>query len=112
MDKQTRSEKNREKKKYWRSHIGAWKKSGLSQIDYCKRNNLSRHRFTYWKNRDNKKPTPMTFIPVLSKASPPSFLSNNIAPLKILIGDQYRIEIGDGFSPDTLTRLMDTLERM
>lgn len=112
MDKQPRSEKNRKKKEYWTSHIKEWKKSGLSQIDYCKQNNLSRHRFTYWKCKGDKKSKSMTFIPVLHKPSPTLPIINSTAQLKVLIGDQYRIEIGDGFSPDTLSRLMYTLERM
>ena len=112
MDKQTRAEKNRKKEEYWRSHIQAWKKSGLKQIDYCRKNNLSRHRFTYWKCKCNKKSESMTFIPVLSKSSWMPTIINNTAPLKVLIRDRYRVEVGDGFSTDTLSKLIHTLEGM
>ena len=112
MDKQTRVEKNREKRKYWQSHIEAWKQSGLSQIDYCRENNLSRHRFTYWKCKGDKKSESIRFIPVLPKPILSSFSIANTAPLKVIIGERYRIEIGDGFSPDTLLRLMGTLEKL
>ena len=112
MEKQTRAEKNRERAEYWQSHIKAWRKSGLSQIDYCRNNNLSRCRFTYWKCKEDKKSNPMTFIPVLHKPSKVTPIIDTTAPLKVLIGDRYRIEIGDGFSPETLSRLMYTLERV
>jgi hypothetical protein len=112
MEKQTREEKNRKKAEYWRSHIEVWRKSGLSQIDYCRNNNLSRCRFTYWKCKDDKQSKPMTFIPVLHKPSKIPRTVKNTAPLKVLMGDRYRIEIGDGFTPETLSRLMYTLERM
>ena len=112
MDKQTSAEKNRVRKEFWRAHIESWKKSGLSQIDYCKENNLSRHRFTYWKGKGNKKPVPIKFIPVLQKASSSFRIKDSKSPLKVIIGERYCIEVGDGFSPDTLTRLMYTLEKM
>lgn len=112
MDKQARAEKKRLKQEYWRSHITGWKKSSLSQIDYCKQNNLSKHRFTYWKCKEHKKSAPISFIPVIQSPIRSTSSKNIIAPLKILFGDRYRIEIGDGFSSDTLSRLMDTLERI
>ena len=112
MDKRTRKEKNREKQEYWRSHIKAWEESGLSQVDYCRENNLSRHRFTYWKCKGDKKTVSMTFVPVLSKPSNQHSIMHNTAPLKVLIGDRYRVEVGDGFSPDTLSRLMEALKRI
>ena len=112
MDKQTRAEKNREKREYWKSHIEAWKNSNLSQVEYCRQNDLSRHRFTYWKCKGDKKSEAIRFIPVIPKF-PSSFrLKDSIAPLKVIIGDRYRIEIGDGFSSDTLLRLMGTLGRL
>ena len=112
MDKQTRSEKNKEKQEYWNSHIEAWKQSGLSQIDYCIQNDLSKHRFTYWKCKKHKESAPIKFVPVLPKPILSSFSINDTVPLKVIIGDRYRIEIGDGFSSDTLLRLMCTLERL
>jgi hypothetical protein len=112
MDKQTRAEKSREKGEYWNSHIEAWKKSGLSQVDYCRENNLSRHRFTYWKCKGDKESEFLRFVPVLPKPILSPFSIANTAPLKVIIGERYRIEIGDGFSPDTLLRLMGTLGRL
>ena len=112
MDKRTREEKNRKKAEYWRLHIEGWRKSGLSQVDYCRSNDLSRHRFTYWKCKGDKKTKHTTFIPVLHKPSKITPIISNTAPLKVLIGDRYRIEIGDGFSSDTLSRLLHSLERM
>ena len=111
MDKQTRSEKNGEKREYWNSHIEAWKQSGLSQIDYCRQKDLSRHRFTYWKCKRDRESDPIRFVHVLPRPILSPFSINDTAPLKVIIGDRYRIEIGDGFSSDTLLRLIGTLER-
>ena len=108
MEERSIKERNREKAIFWADHIKRWEGSGLSQIDYCRANNLSRHHFTYWKCKNNKKNNPVKFIPVVPKSSPPS-LSNNVEPLKVQIGDRYRIEVGEGFSEKTLARLINAL---
>lgn len=108
MEETNVKEKNNQRASYWNNHINNWKDSGLSQIDYCRKNNLSRHRFTYWKIKNTKKRSPVTFIPIVSKASATP-LNNSRSPLKVQIGDKYRIEVGEGFSGETLSRLIKTL---
>ena len=36
---------------YWKGQTEAWKGSGLSQIKFCQANNLSFHRFVYWRRK-------------------------------------------------------------
>ena len=107
MTEQSRSEKNREKQGVWSSHVEAWKNSGLSQIDYCRQHNLSRNQFTYWKCKLDKKHELVTFVPISGN----SVLSRNQTPIKLNIGC-YQIEVGDGFTPETLTNLISTLGRL
>lgn len=59
MAEQSRKEQNREKRRTWTAHIEAWKNSDLSQVEYCREKNLSRHQFTYW-NCKLKKKDPVT----------------------------------------------------
>ena len=112
MAEQPREEKNRKKQEFWSSHIESWKGSGLKQIDYCRENNLSRHRFTYWKCKLNKKIEPLTFIPIPGNTIRSQIDLNNQATLKLNIGGSYQIEIGDGFSSETLSSLIRTLGRI
>ena len=111
MAEQTREERNREKQQFWASHIDLWKNSGLNQIEYCRQNELSRCQFTYWKCKLNKKVDPVTFVPVLGKSDHSQISFKNKAPIKLITGS-YQIEIGDGFSPDTLSTLLRTLGRL
>ena len=32
----------------WQTIVADWQKSGLSKIQYCKNNNLSRYKLSYW----------------------------------------------------------------
>lgn len=109
MTEQTREDKNREKQEFWASHIESWKGSGLKQVEYCRHHNLIRHRFTYWKCKLYKKIEPLAFVPIPGNAIRSQIHSNNQASLKLNIGGVYQIEIGDGFSPDTLSNLVRTL---
>ncbi len=36
---------------YWKQQVEAWKLSGLSQNQFCKTNELSYHRFVYWRGK-------------------------------------------------------------
>ena len=36
---------------YWKQQVEAWKLSGLSQNQFCKANELSYHRFVYWRGK-------------------------------------------------------------
>ena len=36
---------------YWQGHINCWRTSGESQASFCKANELSYHRFTYWRRK-------------------------------------------------------------
>jgi len=114
MEAENKKDRDREKAEYWRGHIDRWKESGQRQIDYCSENNLSRHRFTYWKckgNKNNHKEISKTrFIPVVTRPAVIRSLQRNTEPLKVEIEDRYRIEVGEGFCCETLTRLIKTLE--
>ena len=108
MAKQSRAERNREKQRKWSSHIEAWKNSNLSQVEYCRQKDLSRHQFTYWNCKLRKKDA-VTFVPILGSSMRSQELGHNQAPIKLIIDSRYQIEIGEGFCPVTLSSLIRTL---
>ena len=108
MAEQSWKERNREKRRSWTGHIEAWKNSGLSQVEYCREKNLSRHRFTYWNCKLRKKDA-VTFVPILGSALCSQGLGRDQAPIKLIIDSRYQVEIGDGFSSATLSTLIRTL---
>ena len=97
-------EKNEELTKFWRSHIDQWEGSGISQLEYCRQNDLIPHRFTYWKTKFKKKHLPVEFIQIT-----PDNLRLDPSGLKLNIGSGLQIEIPDGFSRNTLEQVLRTL---
>lgn len=53
------------KRKQWETHIEEWQRSGLSQAEYCKRNQLRDNQLTYWKKRILNPEKKMRFIPLI-----------------------------------------------
>ena len=112
MAEQSRAERTMEKQRIWQSHIEAWKSSGMSQVDYCQANDLSRHRFTYWKCKLTKREEPVRFVPIPGEGFGSQIPNNNHSRLRLILDSRYEIEIGDGFSPGTLSSLIYTLGRL
>lgn len=108
----SRRGKNSRTQKIWRTHIDAWQKSGLSRAEYCRQNNLSPHALGYWHKKYEKSgQVGMTLVPVpltgkLKVMEPLAWHST----LKVEIGNGFKVEVADGFTPATLTRLVATLE--
>ena len=64
-----------ERERRWRGHLAAWRSSGVSQAEYCRRHGLTQNDFSWWKReiaRRTEAAAP-TFVPV-SIAAPPSKL--------------------------------------
>ncbi len=64
-----------EKRRLWQEHLSRWESSGLSQVEYCRQNNLRTNIFLYWKKK------------LLSKSSVPSLVE---IPTAILPGSPGR----------------------
>lgn len=97
------------KERHWQHHLLTWKKSGLTQAEYCRRNQLSIKCFTYWKSKTEKSGPSIKFVPVpVSPARGPKESSE----LAFVLGDRYRVEVGDGFNPETFEKLVRVLSRI
>lgn len=99
--------------RHWQTHISAQKESGLSRAEYCNQHNLSYHAATYWSRKFSKPEqqevnlVPVTFASSIKIHSVPTVRS----ALKVILPNKIAIEVDEGFSPTTLTKLLATLER-
>ena len=89
---------------FWQTHIEQWSHSGLSQVAYCRQNNLKIKSFVYFKAKIKRRNLPVAFVQIPDEPlNTPSFL-------KLNIGSGFQIEIPDGFSGVTLERVLMTLK--
>ena len=47
MHELSRAEQLEQKRSYWKQHIDSWQQMGLTQVEYCRQNNLKRHQLVY-----------------------------------------------------------------
>ncbi len=102
----SQKEKSRDLASFWRTHIDKWATSGLTQTEYCRRNEISRDRFTYWKIKFKRQNQPVKFVQL---PVPAHF---NSAGLKLNIGRSFQIEIPDDFNHETLEQVLLTLKEV
>lgn len=93
---------------FWKRQISSFKKSGLTQKEYCRKEKLNFHAFQYKLYRVIKKEDNLSFIKI-----PVSFSPQSAKPvLSLSVGARYKVDIPDNFNPSTLTQLVDILEEI
>jgi len=108
----TRSEERAENRQIWERHIRSWKESGLAQSEYCRRHNLKEHQLTYWKRKFQVAAAPISLVELQLGASFQSRSSAGKAPLRVIVCDQFRIEVERGFDPVALQQLVLALRQI
>ncbi len=111
MNSQSKAKHLEQKRRFWKSHVQAWKKSGYTQREYCNHNDLVPHRFTYWKLKFEKaaKDT-ISFIPVTLLPQKIEEAGNKNTFMVHIQQRRFQVEVGDAFSTGPLTRLIRILE--
>ena len=98
------------KRTSWSRHINTWQKSGLTQVQYCLKNQLNKHTFTYWKSKLTKQPSLPSFLPVTLRPDIRQDSSSLHSGLVLSFNDRFSIELENGFNSDTLLKLIHLLE--
>lgn len=99
------------KRQYWREHINSWQDSGQSQTEYCRRHDLTYHRFVYW--REKFAPKPNETVSIVEVPLPPVEFSSLGKPwpvaLRVSIGQDLGIDVLPGFDSHTLQQIVVAL---
>lgn len=110
MDNSKAIDQRRAKKRFWQTHIRVWKKSGLSQNEYCSRNTLRANQFCYWKKKlssDNQ--DTIKFVPIaVERAKNMEQRELEDSGLTISLG-QISIKLTNDFNPSVLTKAVAAL---
>ncbi len=108
------SSNEQSKEDNWRGIIDSCKSSNLSQAEYCRQENISYHKYIYWKKKliSNGSPSGLTVLKLESSGFGQNFTPESSpllnSGLRFWLKD-FCIEIGDDFSPSLLSRLVETL---
>ena len=97
-----------QKEQHGREHVAAWRESGLTQREYCSRNGLSRSALGYWSRKIDTEGKGNGFVEIHSAHETARGSSSDA--VELLIGERYRLRLSEGFSPQTLARVLEVLE--
>ena len=109
MEQISRAEQLEQKRTFWKQHIESWQETGLTQTEYCRRNNLKHHQLVYWKKRFLKTETDVSFVPVKLEDLLDIPAQVDQASLYLVINNHLKIEIRAGFDVRLLRQLIFAL---
>jgi transposase len=109
------------RERFWREHLAAWRRSGLSVRAYCHRHDLAQPTFYLWRrnleqrpatstpNQPATQPTPANppFIPVRLVGPTP-----NLPVLELVLRGGRIIRVPNGFAPEALRQLITLAEQL
>ena len=111
-------EDRRERAARWHGHLSAWKASGLSQSEYCRRQGLKPADFSWWKyelarraaqpNPAQPKFIPITAIRIEASASPGGDAG---VSFEIVLRNGRIVRTGADFDASALARLLSLAEQ-
>ena len=99
------------KQTYWRTHVKGWRKSGLSQKEYCRSQSIALATFCYWKRKlesqkENSRFYPLTVTDQSAAREQRDHPSQNL----ILHYRDFQLEICSGFFPSDLEAVISVLK--
>lgn len=104
----TAPEVNESKETCWQRTIQEWKDSGLKASEFQRRNNLSKHAFTYWKRklmpRSEKR---QSLVPVRVRSAARGAV--NPRCIRLRVGELCTVEVAAGFDEQTLRQVLAIL---
>jgi transposase len=105
----------------WNAILNDFRRSGLTQAEFCRRRDISLHSFR--KRLYSPRPSRADslgappaaaaaphFVPVAIRPDPSPSISAPPSHLELVLTDGRRIAVAPGFDPQTLRRLLAVLE--
>jgi hypothetical protein len=104
--------RRRHSEQYWRSQVEAWRSSGLTQSEYCRRGAVHWYGFRYWKSKLDVEAarelrgdeTKLVAVKVASAGGCGG------AEVRIRLNGGRLVEVSPGFDIETLRRVVAVLE--
>ena len=96
------------KREFWTRHVEAWRASGLTQAQYCRRHRLLKGTLGYWASTLNK-----------SRAASPALVEvghvevqpgQRGSPIELMVERRYLLRLWPGTESEHLRNVLSVLE--
>jgi hypothetical protein len=89
---------------FWKHHVRAWHESNLTQIEYCRQNDLAPNSLTNWKKKilgsQQAQQQTLVKLPIKKESAP---------RLEIEVNNKVKIKVVDNFDPELLIKVLKAL---
>ena len=118
------SESNRKRRtpaaklSYWREQVAAWRESGLSRTDYCRREGVSASSLGHWVRRLAREQDSRDAAPIIVAVAPQQLASSlpdarpGRVSLRLHVGERFQVDIVEDFASPALRKLLEVLAEM
>jgi hypothetical protein len=104
--------RRRQSAEYWRGQVEAWRGSGLSQSEYCRRGGVHWYGFRYWKSKvDFERAGEQGTERKLVAVRVPLPGGSGGGQIRIQVAGRYVVEVAAGFDGSSLRAVIELLER-
>lgn len=100
----------KQKREHWHRHIEGWQASGLSQVAYCRQNDIKPHQWSYWKKRLSRTDNGVSFVRLKIGGNLPTAAA--MPAFTLLTPNGYKIEVGVGFDSVALKQLLSAVQSL
>ena len=107
MQSDYREKTTAEKRKFWEGQISFWQSSGISQSEYCKRNDIRQSQWHYWRRRCRDTETGLTLVPL--KIPRITGIGGKTPAVRVITPNGFTVELDAGVSLATLPQLIREL---
>jgi transposase len=104
-----------ERERHWRRHVAAWRRSGLTQAEYCRQQGLAAADFSWWKSDLARRDAARSQI--ATRQAPASFVAVPVVTCRaedsaceVLLRNGRRMRVGAACEPGWIAKLATALE--
>jgi hypothetical protein len=103
--------RRRQSEEYWRGQVEAWRGTGLTQSEYCRRGGVNWYGFRYWKAKVDCELAGVEGAESKFVAVKAPKVRASGGEIRIEVGGRYVVEVTAGFDRGAVEEVLALLER-
>jgi hypothetical protein len=93
---------------FWTKHVEAWRGSGLTQAEYCRRHRIAKGSLGYWSSTLKGRKRPATDLVQVGQATVRE--AKPSPPIELAVGGRYLLRLWAGTDRDHMREVLSVLE--
>jgi hypothetical protein len=95
---------------FWRRHVEAWRNSGLTQREYCRRHKLLKGTLSYWSSTLGRERRAEADLVEVGRAAVEAKPTASPRPIEIVVEGRYLMRLWPGTDRDHMQQVLSVLE--